>query len=169
MKLGIIGAILLVAVIVFPNEIYQLFPETSSNVKNDLEKIKDDAIQKTGATIGEGGKIVNNQVKDLAKSSTEIIFDSISESISESISDANESIQQTVGFAGILGDDQTSNDESQSQRDSSYKPNNGESSSFSTVVTGEKTIQTFDTLSLESSQQSDGPIYSDLEEIKAVK
>ena len=44
-KLAIIGAILLVAVIVFPNEIYQLFPETSSNVKNDLEKIKDDAIQ----------------------------------------------------------------------------------------------------------------------------
>ena len=37
-KLAIIGSILLVAVIVFPNEIYQLFPETSSNVKNDFEK-----------------------------------------------------------------------------------------------------------------------------------
>ena len=105
-KLAIIGAILLVAVIVFPNEIYQLLPETSSNVKNDLEKIKDDAIQKSGTTIEEGAKLVNTQVKYFTESSTESIFDSIS----ESISDFSESILQTIGFAGILGDDQTNNE-----------------------------------------------------------
>ena len=162
-KLAIIGVILLVAVIVFPNEIYQLFPETSSNVKNDLEKIKDDAIQKTGATIGEGGKLVNNQVKDLAESSTESIFDSIS----ESISDFSESTLQTIGFAGILGNDQTNNNESMGQRSSSStgtkpatKPTTEPATepatepSFSTITIEDKTIQTFETLSLTYSQQS---------------
>ncbi len=105
-KLAIIGAILLVAVIVFPNEIYQLFPEASSNVINDLEKIKDDAIQKTGTTIEQGGKLVNNQVKDFTESSTESIF----ESIFESIGDFSESTLQTIGFSGILGNDQTNNE-----------------------------------------------------------
>ena len=158
-KLAIIGVILLVAVIVFPNEIYQLFPETSSNVKNDLEKTKDDAIQKTGATIGEGGKLVNNQVKDLAESSTESIFDSIS----ESISDFSESTLQTIGFAGILGNDQTNNNESMGQRSSSStgtkpatKPATEPATepSFSTITIEDKTIQTFETLSLTYSQQS---------------
>ena len=101
-KLAIIGSILLVAVIVFPNEIYQLFPEASSNVINDLEKIKDDAIQKTGTTIEQGGKLVNNQVKDFTESSTESIF--------ESIGDFSESTLQTIGFSGILGNDQTNNE-----------------------------------------------------------
>jgi len=162
-KLAIIGAILLVAVIVFPNEIYQLFPETSSNVKNDLEKIKDDAIQKTGATIGEGGKLVNSQVKDLAESSTESIFDGIS----ESISDLSESTLETIGFAGILGDSQTNN-ESMGQTSSSSPgtvsatespgTNSATESPFSTKASGEQTIQTFETLSLKSTQQSNDNI-----------
>ena len=153
-KLAIIGSILLVAVIVFPNEIYQLFPETSSNVKNDLEKIKDDAIQKTGTTIGEGGKLVNNQVKDFTESSTEGIF----ESISESINDFSESTLQTIGFAGILGDDQTNNasmDQSSSSTTGTYSATE---SPFSTKASGEQTIQTFETLSLKSTQQSNNNI-----------
>jgi len=156
-KLAIIGSVLLVAVIVFPSELYQLFPETSTNIvnatKNDLEKIKDDVIQKTGTTIGEGGKLVNNQVKDLTESS------------SESISNFSESIQQTIGIGGILGDGQTNNYEFQSQRDSSPTKTNpsvpgkqydkpSTESPFSTVITKDKIIQTFDTLSLQSSQQS---------------
>jgi len=163
-KLAIIGAILLVAVIVFPNEIYQLFPETSSNVKNDLEKIKDDAIQKTGTTIGEGGKLVNSQVKDLAESSTESIFDSIS----ESISDFSESTLQTIGFAGILGDSQTSNNESMGQRSSSSPGTvsatespgtvSATESPFTTKTSGEQITQTFETLSLKSTQQSNDTI-----------
>ena len=154
MKLAIIGSILLVAVIVFPNEIYQLFPETSSNAKHDLEKIRDDAIQKTGTTIGEGGKLVNNQVKDFAESSTESIFDGIS----ESISDFSESTLQTIGFAGILGDGKADSTESRTQRDSTSSPNDSTSSTtspFTTVTTEAQTIQTFETLSLSSSQQSD--------------
>ena len=153
-KLAIIGSILLVAVIVFPNEIYQLFPETSSNVKNDLEKIKDDAIQKTGTTIGEGGKLVNNQVTDFTESSTEGIF----ESISESINDFSESTLQTIGFAGILGDDQTNNasmDQSSSSTTGTYSATE---SPFSTKASGEQTIQTFETLSLKSTQQSNDNI-----------
>lgn len=154
-KLAIIGAILLVAVIVFPNEIYQLFPETSSNVKNDLEKIKDDAIQKTGTTIGEGGELVNSQVKDLTESSTESIFDGIS----ESISDFSESTLETIGFAGILGDDQTTNNESTDQSSSSSPGTDSVTESpFSTKASGEQTIQTFETLSLESTQQSNDNI-----------
>jgi len=172
-KLAIIGSVLLIAVIVFPNEIYQLFPETSSNVKNDLEKIKDDAIQKTGTTIGQGGKLVNNQVKDFTKSSTEGILESISESISKSIDDFSESTLQTIGFGGILGDNQTNNNESQSQRDSTSTKTNSPVSgiqsensspesitepSFSTLTTENKIIQTFETLSLESTQQSNDNI-----------
>ena len=154
-KLDIIGSILLVAVIVFPNEIYQLFPETSSNAKHDLEKIRDDAIQKTGTTIEEGGKLVNNQVKDLAESSTENIFDSIS----ESISDFSESTLQTIGFAGILGDGQADSAKSTARHDSTSssspsKSTTSTSSPFSTVTTEGQTIQTFETLSLSSSQQS---------------
>ncbi len=38
-----------------------------------LDKIKDDAIEKTSTTIGAGGKLVNNQVKDFTESSTEKI------------------------------------------------------------------------------------------------
>jgi len=156
-KLAIIGSILLVAVIVFPNEIYQLFPETSSNVKNDLEKIKDDAIQKTGETIGDGGKIINNQVKDFTESSTESIFDGIS----ESISDFSESTLQTIGFAGILGDGPSeNNNQSPSQHNSpstsASLPNRAipsTTSPFSTVTTEGQTIQTFETLSLSSTQQ----------------
>jgi len=155
-KLAIIGSILLVAVIVFPNEIYQLFPETSSNAKHDLEKIRDDAIQKTGTTIGEGGKLVNNQVKDFAESSTESIFDGIS----ESIRDFSESTLQTIGFAGILGDDQADSAKSTARHDSTSasspsKSTPSTSSPFTTVTTQDQTIQTFETLSLSSSQQSD--------------
>ncbi len=155
-KLAIIGSILLVAVIVFPNEIYQLFPETSSNAKHDLEKIRDDAIQKTGTTIEEGGKLVNNQVKDLAESSTENIFDSIS----ESITDFSESTLQTIGFAGILGDGQADSTESTARHDSTSASSPSKStpstaSPFTTVTTQDQTIQTFETLSLSSSQQSD--------------
>ena len=154
-KLAIIGAILLVAVIVFPNEIYQLFPETSSNVKNYLEKIKDDAIQKSGTTIEEGGKLVNTQVKDFTESSTESIFDSIS----ESISDFSESILQTIGFAGILGDSQTSNNESMGQRSSSSPGTvSATESPFTTKTSGEQTTQTFETLSLKSTPQSNDTI-----------
>jgi len=154
-KLVIIGAILLVAVIVFPNEIYQLFPETSSNVKNDLEKIKDDTIQKTGTTIEEGGKLVNTQVKDFTESSTESIFDSIS----EGISDFSESTLEIIGFGGILGDSQTNNDKSMGQTSSSSPGTDSATESpFSTKASGEKTIQTFETLSLESTQQSNNNI-----------
>ena len=159
-KLVIIGSILLVGVIVFPNEIYQLFPETSSNVKNDLEKIKDDAIQKTGTTIGDGGKLINNQVKDFTESSTESISESISESITESITDFSESALQTIGIGGILGDDQNeNNNESLVPRDSSsIKTNSATGSSFSTIATKGQTIQTFETLSLSSSQESNGNV-----------
>jgi len=146
-KLAIIGSILLVAVIAFPNEIYQLFPETSSNItdatKNDLQKITDDAIQKTGTSITAGGKLVNNQVKDFTEDTTE--------KISKSINDFSESAQQVVNV-GIFGNDQhKNNNESPVQRDSSSIKT---ASSFSTIATEGKTIQTFETLSLSSSQQS---------------
>ncbi|NWJ27824.1 hypothetical protein HX853_02530 [Marine Group I thaumarchaeote] len=145
---------MLVAVIVFPNEIYQLFPETSSNVKNDFEKIKDDAIQKTGTTIEQGGKLVDNQVKDFTESSTESIF----ESISKSINDFSESTLQTIGFAGILGDDQTNNESMDQSSSSTTGTYSATESPFSTKASGEQTIQTFETLSLKFTQQSNDNI-----------
>ena len=157
-KLAIIGSVLLIAVIVFPNEIYQLFPETSSNVKNDLGKIKDDVIQKTGTTIEQGGKLVNNQVKDFTKSSTEGILESISKSISKSIDDFSESTLQTIGFAGILGDDQTNNESMDQSSSSTTGTYSAAESPFSTKASGEQTIQTFETLSLKSTQQSNNNI-----------
>ncbi|NWJ56480.1 hypothetical protein HX858_01730 [Marine Group I thaumarchaeote] len=145
---------MLVAVIVFPNEIYQLFPETSSNVKNDFEKIKDDTIQKTGTTIEQGGKLVDNQVKDFTESSTESIF----ESISKSINDFSESTLQTIGFAGILGDDQTNNESMDQSSSSTTGTYSATESPFSTKASGEQTIQTFETLSLKFTQQSNDNI-----------
>jgi len=148
-KLAIIGSILLVGVIIFPN--------ITDITINDLEKIKDDAIQKTGTTIEEGGKLVNNQVKDFTESSTE--------RISESINDFSESTLQTTGIAGILGNDQNkNNNESLTQRDSSstktgssvskkQDDSSSTTSPFSTITTESQTIQTFETLSLTSSQQ----------------
>ena len=153
-KLAIIGSILLVAVIVFPNEIYQLFPEASSNVINDLEKIKDDAIQKTGTTIEQGGKLVNNQVKDFTESSTESIF----ESIFESIGDFSESTLQTIGFSGILGNDQTNNESMYQSSPWTTGTYSTTESPFSTKASGEQTIQTFETLSIKSTQQSNDNI-----------
>ncbi|MCH7877640.1 MAG: hypothetical protein IIA20_05385 [Thaumarchaeota archaeon] len=148
-KLAIIGSILLVGVIIFPN--------ITDITINDLEKIKDDAIQKTGTTIEEGGKLVNNQVKDFTESSTE--------RISESINDFSESTLQTTGIAGILGNDQNkNNNESLTQRDSSstktgssvskkQDDSSSTTSPFSTITTESQAIQTFETLSLTSSQQ----------------
>ncbi|MCH8914429.1 MAG: hypothetical protein IIA82_01045 [Thaumarchaeota archaeon] len=153
-KLAIIGSILLVGVIIFPN--------ITDITINDLEKIKDDVIQKTGTTIGEGGKLINNQVKDFTESSTEII--------SENINDFSESTLQTIGIAGILGDDQNENnnesltqrDSSSTKTDSSVSKKQDDSSSttspFSTIITKSQTIQTFETLSLTSSQQSNGNV-----------
>jgi len=146
-KLAIIGSVLLVAVIAFPNEIYQLFPETSSNItdatKNDLQKITDDAIQKTGTTITAGGKLINNQVKDFTEGSTE--------SISKSINDFSESAQQVVNVGNFGNDQNENNNESLVRRDSSSIKTG---SSFSTIATKGQTIQTFETLSLSSSQLS---------------
>ncbi len=146
-KLAIIGSILLVAVIVFPNI-------TDISI-NDLEKIKDDVIQKTGTSVEEGGKLINDQVTDFTESSTE--------RISESIDDFSESTLQTIGIGGILGDGQNENnnesfarsDSSSTGTDSSVSQKQGDSSSpFSTITTEGQSIQTFETLSLTSSQQS---------------
>jgi len=150
-KLAIIGSILLVAVIVFPN--------ITDITINDLDKIKDDAIQNTGARIGEGGQLINDQVKDFTESSTE--------RISESINDFSESTLQTIGIGGILGDGQNENnnesfarsDSSLTKTDSSVSQKQGDSSSpFSTVTTEGQSIQTFETLSLKSTQQSNDNI-----------
>jgi len=165
-KLAIIGSVLLVGVIIFSNEIYQLFPETSLNfidaTKNDFEKIKDDTIQKTETTIGDGSKLISNQVKDFTESSTE--------SISKNIDDFSESAQQVVTFGGILGNNQNeNNNESVGQHDSpSTNTDSSESEELpdgssiessteppsSTITTEGQTIQTFETLTLTTSQQS---------------
>jgi len=154
-KLVIIGAVLLVGGIIFSNEINQLLPEFSTNIfdsaKKDLNQMKDSTIQTT-ETIGAGMKTVSDDINDFAESSAE--------QLSEGVKDLGESALQVISFGGILGDSQEANSESTERHAtiSSSKETNPTSfrdSSPTTIITKTQTIQTFETLSLVTSQQSD--------------
>ena len=168
-KLVIIGAVLLVGGIIFSNEINQLLPEFSTNIfdsaKKDLNQMKDSTIQTT-ETIGAGMKTVSDDINDFAESSAE--------QLSEGVKDLGESALQVISFGGILGDSQEANSESSERHatvsterhitESTSKTNPTSSSDSSpttsdssptTIVTKTQTIQTFETLSLVTSQQPD--------------
>ena len=154
-KLVIIGAVLLVGGIIFSNEINQLLPEFSTNIfdsaKKDLNQMKDSTIQTT-ETIGAGMKTVSDDINDFAESSAE--------QLSEGVKDLGESALQVISFGGILEDSQEANSESTERHAaiSSSKETNPTSfrdSSPTTIVTKTQTIQTFETLSLVTSQQPD--------------
>jgi len=158
-KLAIIGAIILGGVIIFSNEINQLLPEFSTNifdsVKKDLNQMKDNTIQTTETTIGSGVKTVSDGINDFAESSTE--------QLSESVKDLGESALQVISFGGILGDSQEANSESTEWHAtiSSSKETNPtlfSDSSPITIVTKTQTIQTFETLSLKTTQQLDDTV-----------
>jgi len=167
-KLVIIGAVLLGGGIIFSNEINQLLPEFSTNIfdsaKKDLNQMKDNTIQTT-ETIGAGMKTVSDDINDFAESSAE--------QLSEGINDLGESTLQVISFGGILGDSQTANsDSSDSQTansDSSERhttisssketnPTSFRDSSPTTIVTKTQTTQTFETLSLKTTQQLDDTV-----------
>jgi len=153
MKLAIIGAVLLGGGIIFANEINQLLPEFSTNIfdstKTDLEKITDDTIQNTQTTISNSGKLLSNQIQELGKSTLGVI-----------------------SFGGILGETKKVNPEStehtttpseSSERHTTTSPSKetnptSESSSPTTIVTKTQTTQTFETLSLKTTQQPDDTV-----------
>ncbi|MCH8975877.1 MAG: hypothetical protein IH791_04970, partial [Thaumarchaeota archaeon] len=154
-KLVIIGAVILGGGIIFSNEINQLLPEFSTNIfdsaKKDLNQMKDNTIQTT-ETIGAGVKTVSDEINDFAESTAE--------QLSEGVKDLGESALQVISFGGILGDSQKANSESTERHAtiSSSKETNPTSfrdSSPTTIVTKTQTIQTFETLSLKTSQQPD--------------
>lgn len=158
-KLVIIGAVLLGGGIIFSNEINQLLPEFSTNIfdsaKKDLNQMKDSTIQTTETTIGSGVKTVSDGVNDFAESTAE--------QLSEGVKDLGESALQVISFGGILGDSQEANSESTERHAtiSSSKETNPTSisaSSPTTIVTKTQTIQTFETLSLVTSQQPDDTV-----------
>jgi len=158
-KLVIIGAVLLGGGIIFANEINQLLPEFSTNIfdsaKKDLNQMKDSTIQTTETTIGAGVKTVSDGVNDFAESTAK--------QLSEGVKDLGESAQQVISFGGILEDSQKTNSDSAerhttkpSSKETSPTPFRG--SSPTTIVTKTQTIQTFETLSLVTSQQLDDTV-----------
>ena len=163
-KLVIIGAVILGGVIIFSNEIYQLLPEFSTNIsdsaKKDLNQMKDNTMQTTETTIGAGVKTISDGINDFAESTAE--------QLSEGIKDLGESVLQVISFGGILGDSQKANSESaDSQKANSESaerhttisnPTPSRDSSPTTIVTKTQTTQTFETLSLKTSQQSDDSV-----------
>lgn len=157
-KLVIIGAVLLVGGIIFSNEINQLLSEFSTNIfdsaKKDLNQMKDSTIQTT-ETIGAGMKTVSDDINDFAESTAE--------QLSEGVKDLGESALQVISFGGILGDSQEANSES-TERHATISPSKETSpitsptTSPTTIVTKTQTTQTFETLSLKTSQQSDDSV-----------
>jgi len=148
-KLAIIGAVILGGGIIFSNEINQLLPEFSANIdstKTDLKKITDDTIQNTQTTISDNGKLLSDQIQDLGESTLSVF-----------------------SFGGILGDSQEANSESTEHTTTSSEsterhatissPKETKPTSFPTTkVTRTQTTQTFETLSLKTSQQSDDSV-----------
>ena len=163
-KLVIIGAVILGGVIIFSNEIYQLLPEFSTNIsdsaKKDLNQMKDNTMQTTETTIGAGVKTISDGINDFAESTAE--------QLSEGIKDLGESVLQVISFGGILGDSQKANSESaDSQKANSESaerhttisnPTPSRDSSPTTIVTKTQTTQTFETLSLKTTQQPDDTV-----------
>jgi len=148
-KLAIIGAVILGGGIIFSNEINQFLPEFSANIdstKTDLKKITDDTIQNTQTTISDNGKLLSDQIQDLGESTLSVF-----------------------SFGGILGDSQEANSESTEHTTTSSEsterhatissPKETKPTSFPTTkVTRTQTTQTFETLSLKTSQQSDDSV-----------
>ena len=170
-KLAIIGAVILGGVILFANESNQLLPEFSTNTfdsaKTDLKKITDDTIQNTQTTIGSGVKTASDGINDFAENTAE--------QLSEGVKDLGESALQVFSFGGILGDSQEANSESterhtkisSSKETTSSKETNPtpvSDSSPTTIVAKTQAIQTFETLSLVTSQQPDGTVMLNYED-----
>jgi len=173
-KLAIIGAVILGGVIIFSNEINQLLPEFSTNIdsaKTDLEKITDDTIQNTQTTISDGGKLLSNQIQDLGESALSVIsFGGIlgdtkkvnSESTEHTTISSESSERHATVSTERHATESTSKTNPTSSRDSS--PTTIDSSpttidsSPTTIVTKTQTTQTFETLSLKTTQQPDDTV-----------
>jgi len=152
-KLVILGAVLLGGGIIFSNEINQLLPEFSTNIfdsaKKDLNQMKDT----TEITIDSGVKTVSDGINDFAESSAE--------QLSEGVKDLGESTLQVISFGAILGSESSERHATSSSKETTSKETNPtlfSDSSPTTIVTKTKTIQTFETLSLKTSQQSDDSV-----------
>jgi len=154
-KLAIIGAVILGGGIIFSNEINQLLPEFSTRIfdstKKDLNQMKDNTIQTTEETIEAGAEAVRGGVMI------------IPEQISKGVEDLGESTLQVFSFGAILGDSQEASPESTEQHatpspSKETNPTPAGTPSPITIVTKTKTIQTFETLSLKTSQQSDDTV-----------
>jgi len=117
-----------------------------------LEKITDDTIQNTQTTISNSGKLLSNQIQELGKSTLGVI-----------------------SFGGILGEtkvnpestEHTTTPSESSERHTTTSPSKetnptsnptSESSSPTTIVTKTQTTQTFETLSLKTTQQPDDTV-----------
>jgi len=169
-KLAIIGAVLVGGGIIFSNEINQLLPEFYTGIFNSAKKDLNQMKDTTETTIDSGVKTISDGVNDFAESSAE--------QLSEGIDDLSESTLSIISFGGILGDSQKANSDSSERTttssDSSERhattPSSKETnpttvSSFPTTkVTKTQTTQTFETLSLKTTQQLDDTVMLNYED-----
>jgi len=170
MKLAIIGAVILGGGIIFSNEINQLLPEFSTNIfdstKTDLEKITDDTIQNTQTTISNSGKLLSNQIQELGKSTLGVI--SFGGILGETKKVNPESTEHTTTHTTTSPSESTERHTTTSpsestERHTTTSPSKetnptSESSSPTTIVTKTQTTQTFETLSLKTTQQPDDTV-----------
>ncbi len=153
-KLAILGVILLAGGIIFSNEINQIFSESSleilDSVKNDFGKITDETVQTVEARFGGVVETVSAEVKDFQDSSTDIL--------SENFKEINESTQEAI-FFGKTGNDQNENDEFIKTTGSDFTKTGNPGSIMITPssLTTPQTVS-FETLSLTTTQQSDGSV-----------
>jgi len=154
-KLVILGAVLLGGGIIFSNEISQLLPEFYTGIfdstKKDLNQMKDNTIQTTEETIEAGAEAVRGGVMI------------IPEQISKGVEDLGESTLQVFSFGAILGDSQEASPESTESHATTSSSEETNPTTFGTpspvtVVTKTQTTQTFETLSLKTSQQLDDSV-----------
>jgi len=154
-KLVILSAVLLGGGIIFSNEINQLLPEFSTDIfdsaKKDLNQMKDTTIQTTEETIGAGAEAISGGVKI------------IPEQLSKGVKDLSESTLEVISFGGILGDSQEADSESTESHATTSSSKETNPTTFGTpspvtVVTKTRTTQTFETLSLKTSQQLDDSV-----------
>ena len=186
-KLAIIGVVLLGGGIIFANEINQLLPEFPTNIfdsaKTDLNQMKDSTIQTTETTIGAGVKTISDGVNDFAESSVEqlsegvkdlgesalqvISFGGILGDSQEANSESSERhatvsteryITESTSKTNPTSFSDSSPTTSDSSSTTSYSSPTTSDSSPTTIVTKTQTIQTFETLSLKTSQQSDDSV-----------
>ena len=190
-KLAIIAAVILGGVLLFANESNQLLPEFSTNMfdsaKTDLKKITDDTIQTTETTIGSGVKTVSDGVNDFASNTAEQLSEGVKDlresalqviSFGGILGDSQEANSESTERHAKISPSKERytttpsketnptpvSDSSPTTPSKETNPTPINDSSPTTIVAKTQAIQTFETLSLKTSQQPDDTVMLNYED-----